>query len=60
MMGSVPVGRILLAIVWVAHVIYFLFGVRTLPAAAAECESQERMGKIFKKTDFPVFALDIF
>ena len=33
MMGSVPVGRIILGIVWGAHVLYFLFGVRTIPAA---------------------------
>ncbi len=32
MMGRVPIGRIILGIVWGAHVLYFLFGVRTIPA----------------------------
>lgn len=36
MMSEVPVGRIVLAIVWVCHLIYFLFGVKTIPA----CEAQ--------------------
>jgi hypothetical protein len=30
MMSRVPVGRVILAIVWVAHLIYFFFGVKTL------------------------------
>ena len=30
-MDAVAVGRIVLAFVWVGHVFYFLFGVRTLP-----------------------------
>lgn len=33
MMGAVPVGRIVLACVWVFHIVYFCFGVKTLPAA---------------------------
>lgn len=32
MMHAVPVGRIVLACVWVFHVIYFVFGVKTIPA----------------------------
>lgn len=34
MMGEVPVGRLVLAVVWVCHVVYFGFGVKTLPAAS--------------------------
>lgn len=30
MMHAVPVGRIVLACVWVFHLVYFLFGVRTI------------------------------
>lgn len=33
MMHQVPAGRIVLCCVWVFHVLYFLFGVRTMPAA---------------------------
>lgn len=32
MMGAVPVGRMVLAGVWVFHMVYFLFGVKTIPA----------------------------
>lgn len=30
MMDQVPVGRIILAVVWIFHVIYFSFGIRTM------------------------------
>ena len=33
MMSAVPVGRAVLAVVWVFHVVYFVFGVKTIPAA---------------------------
>ncbi len=30
MMGRVPVGRIILACVWALHILYFIFGIRTI------------------------------
>ena len=33
MMSRVPVGRIILACVWAFHILYFIFGVKTIPAA---------------------------
>lgn len=36
MMGSVPVGRIILACVWLFHILFFLFGIKTLSSAQAE------------------------
>ena len=38
MMSRVPAGRIILAIVWALHVIYFLFGVKTIPSQLEEEE----------------------
>ena len=34
-MDAVPVGRIVLACVWAFHLVYFIFGVRTIPREAA-------------------------
>lgn len=34
MMESVTVGRVVLVCVWLAHVAYFCFGIKTIPAAA--------------------------
>ena len=31
MMHQVPVGRIVLACVWVFHIVYFVMGVKTIP-----------------------------
>ena len=46
MMEHVPVGRIVLAIVWVCHVLYFIFGIKTLeeerqPSEVLEIEGGE-------------------
>ena len=39
MMGAVPVGRAVLACVWVFHLVYFLFAVKTIPATAKETQT---------------------
>ncbi|MBQ9165737.1 MAG: YbaN family protein [Oscillospiraceae bacterium] len=36
MMSRVPVGRIVLACVWLFHMVYFIWGVKTIPAENAE------------------------
>ena len=36
MMHAVPVGRIVLGCVWAFHMIYFLFGVKTIPTEKKE------------------------
>ncbi|MGM9630129.1 YbaN family protein [Butyricicoccus sp.] len=36
MMHQVPVGRIVLACVWVFHIIYFLFGIKTMQSEKME------------------------
>lgn len=38
MMHAVPVGRIVLGCVWVFHVLYFLFGVKTIPGGTQKEE----------------------
>lgn len=39
MMSRVPVGRIILACVWLFHMIYFIWGVKTIPAENGEFAS---------------------
>ena len=34
MMNNILAGRIVLALVWVCHILYFLFGVKTIPVKA--------------------------
>lgn len=36
MMHAVAVGRVVLACVWVFHILYFIFGVKTIPEPAVE------------------------
>ncbi len=36
MMGAVPVGRMVLGGVWAFHIVYFIFGIKTIPAKARD------------------------
>ena len=45
MMSRVPVARAILAVVWVCHVIYFLFGVRTIKVTQVEADESDSQEK---------------
>ena len=36
MMSRVPVGRAVLAVVWVFHILYFLFGIKTIEESVSD------------------------
>ena len=40
MMSRVPVGRIILAFVWLFHITYFIFGVKTISANSLESATE--------------------
>ena len=42
MMHAVPIGRIVLGCVWVFHVLYFVFGIKTLRAEDVSSKSEEQ------------------
>lgn len=39
MMHAVPVGRIVLGCVWLFHIVYFVFGIKTIPAEKKEAQA---------------------
>ena len=41
MMKRVLIGRIVLAVVWLCHVIYFVFGVKTLKTEEPDTEREK-------------------
>ncbi len=43
MMKRVPVARIVLAVVWLCHVIYFVFGVKTVKTEEPDTEREKDM-----------------
>ncbi len=42
LMSKVPIGRIVLSVVWVCHIIYFVFGVKTLKTTNVNLQSEEK------------------
>lgn len=42
MMSKVPVGRMVLAVVWIFHIVYFIFGIKTMPKEEVAIESNGR------------------
>ncbi len=42
MMSKVPVGRIVLACVWLFHIIYFIFGIKTLEEVRVETDEETK------------------
>lgn len=42
MMSRVPVGRIVLACVWLFHMVYFIFGVKTLEEAKVNTKDEKK------------------
>jgi uncharacterized membrane protein YbaN (DUF454 family) len=42
MMSRVPVGRIVLAVVWAAHLLYFAFGVKTIKEGEASGKAADK------------------
>lgn len=41
MMGKVPVARIVLAIVWIIHILYFVYGIKTISEQTNTLPSQK-------------------
>ncbi len=46
MMKHVPVGRIILSAVWVFHLLYFIFGIKTISAADADPRSPRQQERV--------------
>ena len=49
MMKGLMVPRIILAIVWISHVVYFLFGIKTIKEGEIDISKEEKSKKVCEK-----------
>ncbi|MDY0290423.1 MAG: DUF454 family protein [Sphaerochaeta sp.] len=46
MMRQIRIGQIILAIVWIGHILYFSFGVKDKSQEASQCQKEESQSRV--------------